>query len=275
VVALDHDFDLSRAWREGVCFLRQNQGPDAFASVCDGPPAPSKPRLFLWGDSHAADLYPGLEGRFGGTGPLAIAQYTASACPPIAGLVKADRPFCEDINDLVLRRLKTLRPDTVLLSGDWDAPAANSNPDNGVGFGQQGADALTATIRDIRRAGVRRIVVLGTAPYWPRPAAELLMKGLESHQAYVEAGLLPRRLLQNPGDARLRAAVIAGGGEYVSLIDMFCGPIYCRVATALSWRQLFFSDRAHLTKLGSAFVAGNLSLAPGSERGAVTVSAAN
>src|ERR1019366_10620782 len=43
----------------------------------------SKPLIVLWGDSHAASLYPGLKAMQDKEADFRIDQFTAAGCPPI------------------------------------------------------------------------------------------------------------------------------------------------------------------------------------------------
>jgi hypothetical protein len=104
-------------YREGTCFLRNDQDAAAFTASCVEPG--TKPLVFLWGDSHAADLYPGLQAletrrRF------RIAQFTASSCPPFVHYSPPHRPFCEALNDAVIAKLRALHPREVILSAAWE-----------------------------------------------------------------------------------------------------------------------------------------------------------
>jgi hypothetical protein len=74
-----------------------------------------KPLLFLWGDSTAATLYPGLrkaEEKF----PLRLARFATPGCAPI--LANRARPACDANNDIAFDFLKSSRPDIVPVAGD-------------------------------------------------------------------------------------------------------------------------------------------------------------
>jgi hypothetical protein len=96
-----------------LCFMEK---PGAkFSSDCieQG----DKPLLFLWGDSTAAALYPGLkkaEEKF----PFRLARFAAPGCAPI--LANRARPECDANNDLAFGFLKSSHPNIVLLQAMWD-----------------------------------------------------------------------------------------------------------------------------------------------------------
>ena len=170
-------FDYKQAYRESRCFLQPWQGARAFRVDCvDGG---TGKLLLLWGDSHAAHLYPGLvpaarERRF------RIAQLTASACPPLLDYRSSKRPKCHGINQAALAKARALRPETVVfLPRSGDSTGAST-----------GCASTVAGAAATRRCGDRR----------RRPLAELA--------ARARPGALPRgeaggpRPLPDAGEAR-------------------------------------------------------------------------
>ncbi|WP_114637288.1 SGNH hydrolase domain-containing protein [Polynucleobacter necessarius] len=57
---LTYKFETGAAWQMGNCFLTEHQQANEF-QVCGTNLDPKKPTIFLWGDSHAAHLYPGFK----------------------------------------------------------------------------------------------------------------------------------------------------------------------------------------------------------------------
>ena len=112
-------FDWHGAYREGNCFLTPEQDASTFGTCPDGHPPGSSPSLLLWGDSHAAHLFPGLAAVIGPH--VRIVQRTASLCPPLPDIDIPTRPFCRSINDAVLRTVTGERFDIVVLAALWEA----------------------------------------------------------------------------------------------------------------------------------------------------------
>jgi hypothetical protein len=95
-----------------ICFL-EPQG-SRFDSNCveQG----DKPLLFLWGDSTAAALLPGLK-QAQATMAFRLAHFAAPACAPI--MATGSNTRCDAANDLVLGFIKSSHPDIVLLHAMW------------------------------------------------------------------------------------------------------------------------------------------------------------
>jgi peptidoglycan/LPS O-acetylase OafA/YrhL len=145
--------DIFMEYRLGTCFLRRRQLATDFQKFCQSNGDVAR-GILLWGDSHAADLYPGLR-KVGADRDLPLAQYNATSCPPILGFHSAGRPNCPEINDVGMQQITRLKPGIVVLSADW--PKYESSPDMAN---------FESTIGKLREAGVTRIVMIGPVPHW-------------------------------------------------------------------------------------------------------------
>jgi peptidoglycan/LPS O-acetylase OafA/YrhL len=251
IVALDHDYSQegSIAWRDGTCFLRPDQAAGSFSDTCvDARKSPAtQPLVLIWGDSHAADLMHGfrmLEGRAG----VSLAQYTASMCAPILGLQVRERPACLAINDAVMDRVRKMKPDIVLLSAYWDYP----DPDHDRATR---AEKLLHTIEEVKAAGVPRVVLLGSAPFWTSPVPGLLAGELHRNPHQALAPELPRSLLEPHDDALLKATALEAGAVYVPIFENLCDEQGCLATTGPGWQGVVTFDQSHFTEHGSALVA--------------------
>jgi peptidoglycan/LPS O-acetylase OafA/YrhL len=114
-------FDPTSAFREDVCFL----GPEDFfaqfnKTTCLLPAphsSPLRPQYLLLGDSHAAQLYPGLASTFP---EIDLSQANTASCRPF--LTQMDqRGACGDLYRFIFGDyLKSHRPAAILLAGRWD-----------------------------------------------------------------------------------------------------------------------------------------------------------
>jgi hypothetical protein len=236
------------AYRDGTCFLGVHEGFTALASQCVDQPDGSR-LIVLWGDSHAASLYPGLRAqqRRGG---YRLAQFTASACLPIIGLASDKRPNCRAFNDFVVAELQKLSPDAVIIEAHW----ALYNADNG--WPNFDAASLRETVRTLQRMGIRRVVVMGSLPTWtiyqPRVAFEIWRERhvLEDRtREYLDPAPFA-------ADSLARAAVQGTGAVFVSPIALLCNGGGCLISTEPHAEVPVAWDNDHLSVAGSELVAG-------------------
>ncbi|MFY9853362.1 MAG: SGNH hydrolase domain-containing protein, partial [Terracidiphilus sp.] len=250
IVALDHDYvsDNSTSWREGTCFLQRHEDGRSFGGSCLDAVQGREPEplVFVWGDSHAADLIPGFR-VLQTQSRVRLAQYTAVMCAPIIGLKERAWPDCESVNDTVLDRVKTLRPDVVVLSANWN----HAEP----GLDRVAlADKLFETIESVRAAGVRRVVVLGSAPSWRESVPALLAGELRRNPDKPLPHSLPRSMLRAYDDTLLKAITLKAGAVYVPIFENLCDQTSCIVTTGPGWRDLMTFDQTHFTEHGSVLV---------------------
>ena len=115
--------DHKIAYRFKSCFLDLDQAWRDYSHECEDavkPAGDARPAVVLWGDSHAAHLYPGIRAAQQETpDSFRLLQYTASGCPPLIGYSLALRPHCKDINEHVLARIAQLKPHTIVLAAYW------------------------------------------------------------------------------------------------------------------------------------------------------------
>jgi len=251
IVALDHDYahNSSNSWREGTCFLRPDQSAVSFSDSCvdSDKTRMTQPLVLIWGDSHAADLFPGFRGVQDQPG-VRLAQFTASMCSPIIGLQIRERPACLSVNDAVLEHIKNLKPDIVVLSAYWDY----QDPDHDR---VTRAEKLLHTIELVKAAGVQKVVVLGSAPFWTMPVPGLLVGELHRNPNIPLPHSLPRHLLEAHDDTLLKATTLKGGAAYIPLFESLCDQMSCIATTGPGWEDVVTYDQSHFTDHGSMLVA--------------------
>jgi hypothetical protein len=228
-------------WRPS-CML----GPELTASAFSDEVCLDKgtgPLVFLWGDSAAATLYPGLH-KFQKDGRFRLAVFAQSACPPILDLDIPGRPNCRAGNDSVLATIARVKPRVVVLHSMWLS-------------GYDGAD-LEHTVTAIRQRVSTRIELVGPPPFWKDGLPQTYLQYYK-----LTSSLLPvysRFNLDNDGaiEDSLRAAAARLQIDYFSLRDVLCRQDGCLTRTGDDSKDLTASDWAHLTRDGSAYVAAQL-----------------
>ena len=223
-------------WRRHECIMIG--GDASFADTCidkgDGP------LVFLWGDSTAAALVPGLrdlqQKHF-----FRLAQFTISSCEPLLSSIGGS--YCEDMNRKVLAVLERDRPQTVLLEAVW-----YPTPEH--------LDGLAATIEKLRQLAIKRIVVLGRVPDWPGglPRNVFNFYRLNFHT-------LPTRIRQPEKekwyDAKMRERLEPLGATFVSAWDAMCDVAegcIVRLPDVNGRMDLSATDVIHLSEAGSAYL---------------------
>jgi len=233
-------------WRVGRCYYGPQQ-PAEFASECTPPKRPGVPLVLLWGDSHAAHLYPGLV-RIESTHSLDIAQWTAGLCPPTAIPFANEDLACPGRRATALRKLTHLNPDTILLAGAWELYLGKRQSETDI------IRSLSETIRELRKDGDQEIVVFGPGPTWNNALAIDLFRFMAANRL----NQIPERLGLQPEavwhlDAAMAAQAAALKVRYVSVLNYFCNKSGCRtMADRTKTRpDLLYRDSNHLTVSGS------------------------
>jgi peptidoglycan/LPS O-acetylase OafA/YrhL len=234
------------AWRLDRCYFHPGQNQN-FASECTPPKRAGMPRILLWGDSHAAHLYPGLvELRKGSD--FDLVQWTAAGCPPTLASWSVEQKGCQERRTWILAQMPALAPDTVIMAARWDLYLS-------LGITR---DNIVRAVGDdvvwLRSLGVQRIVVFGPGPAWNAS----LPTDLFRYMSLRRTERVPERLGTVPEsvwhlDEVLGAQAAARGAQYVSVLSWFCNPAGCRTLGDESeyHPDLLFRDQDHLTPSGS------------------------
>lgn len=237
-------YDYPRAYRTGTCFLRSDQDQSQFGACTEIAPIHGARSVYLWGDSHAAHLYPGLHAaahdRFD------LTQLTASLCPPLMDVDIAPTPHCRAINAYVFARIAAQRPDVVILAARW------------VGYDWR---KIVVTIDRLSRAGIRRVIVVGPVPMWHDSLPIALYRYFKGD--FILHRLPPRmRYGLNPGipvlDQNMADLLKGQPATYISAFQIFCNKDGCLTRTGADIDSLTAWDESHLTGAGSAFLVAHL-----------------
>lgn len=245
------------AYRVERCFLRSEQSAEAFSAECVPRNIQHQGLQLLWGDSHAAALYPGLRSAEQGaadavdaasTSVAGVAQFTAAACPPLLGVSVHENRHCAAINDSVLKQVETLRPPTVVLAAYWsryDKSYANSPL----------ATALARTVQALHARGVAQVIVVGALPQWPVAPPNLLLGAWTRDRAMPERSPAPVTSAAMAMDRVLRDAAESAGAQFISPLQLLCNGQGCRLSVQEQGQTHAIAfDETHLTAAGSRWL---------------------
>ena len=236
-------YDWSSGYRYGRCFLSGETGhPADFAAECDGDDDLSQPLVGLWGDSHAASLYPGIASLAKERG-YRVAQFATSGCPPLLDFTIANRPECVGINKDAFARLVALRPATVLLAGHW------SIYDGKGGWSLLDDALLEKTIRHLQAVGIGHIVLVGHLPTFKAGKPSI------ARNSFVAGKNDRTKMGFNdwivPHDQRIRQLAGRSGIGYFSPLELLCNERGCLISAAPDRFLPMAWDSSHLTDHGS------------------------
>jgi peptidoglycan/LPS O-acetylase OafA/YrhL len=240
----DNDYQHGVAYRYKQCMLDPAQLPAELDSQCTDSGFREAPvSMLLWGDSHAAALYPGLRSYQDQYG-FKLAQMTTAGCAPLlnarAGTVSS---HCAEKYQFALDLAHELSPSVVLLAARWD---------------EYDFQRIAATVDALRKSGARRIVVLGPLPHWNGGLPSALYRFYSRHHSVpdrMQFGL-EEDMLQV--DERLRRYSQQAGADYISALRYLCNIDGCLTRVGDAPEDLTAFDYGHLTIAGSRLLVGDL-----------------
>ncbi len=159
------EYNISKLYRTGKCFIEKL--PDE--SVYDE--CVSYKSHIIWGDSHAASIYSGLEN-------YPLSQVTASNCPPFLNKSMNITADCLKVNSYAIDFIKSNEPDSVILAANW------------VNYGSISdiSESLINTITVIKRyCPDTTIIVIGNFPHWVLPLQSQLNRTLFYNNINVDS----------------------------------------------------------------------------------------
>jgi len=236
--------------REGTCHL------DGEATRFDDCVESRRPLLFLWGDSHAAALYPGLR-NLQQRKSFGIAQFTLGTCPPILEFIDRDvegRKNCPEVNQNILDTVRSLKPEIVMLHAHWESPAYALYDPQAKQFD---VARLKKTIEAIQAAGAGRVVLIGPVPSWKWYLNDILF----IYYRWDDPGheFPPLRMNEVHGglkdiDASMRRFASDMHIEFISAADVFCNDEGCLTRLGDDYVSLTTLDMSHLTPLAAQYL---------------------
>ena len=256
-----------KSFRQGTCFLGQPTGGHEYPEMCFHPPGPAgSPRVLLFGDSHAAHLWPAFADLAASSG-IRSAQATAGACPPIFVAPPKMRPGgkqplyafdprtaitfeCHEIVKGALTEIQRDPPELIVLSARW-----SYYDSHGVNLDVE----LRRMVSALRSAG-SSVVIVGPVPEWPPILPQRLML------VYLWNGFNVPEWLHNTTydsihtlDQRLATLSQETGAEYLSLLGLLCRGSECRTRLSFGGQDsLVAFDAAHLNPPASRWIGEHL-----------------
>lgn len=218
-------YDGDAAYRGGSCFIVGQKG--TFDSARCLRATTDKPRMLLVGDSHAAHLWPGMEGVWGKQ--FNVLQATETGCRPLVSAPHGVPECREFMRRILIDWVKDNPVDVLVLAGRWSS-----------------ADLpyLKETLQAVR-PHAREVVLVGPAPQYVTALPRVLVNSGGNPQA-VRSALVDKLF---PLDDQMRAVSSNLGIRYESLLRSLCSDDACKTLAGADVPMQY--DYGHFTVEGS------------------------
>lgn len=236
LIAFDN-YDPSSSFRVGTCFLTSKANDFALFQKTEClKPSAAKPNVLIFGDSHAAALWAGLNSTYPGVHFL---QATVSGCLPDAD-AKSGLQRCRDLKAyLFTSYLPGKKLDAIILAARWKADAVGN------------VAPLAASLK----AFARRVVVVGPVVEYDITLPHVLAKALIRGQPLDEAAVQHRVPAREKLSRWFSAQRWPDGVSYLSAYDVLRSG-QCPLMDAQGVPVQF--DYGHFTSSGSACMAQHI-----------------
>jgi len=197
--------------------------------------------VFIWGDSHAQQLYSGLKKNLPSNWQiLQVASFGCVADVTVKGPSATDQ--CTQNNWFAVKSIREAKPDVVIVA---------QNRGHNI-------ESFRLIANQLMELGVKKVIFVGPTPHWTSDFPKIMIRKLwlfTPRRTYI--GINKNVLFEN---AKLQQEFKQTDTEaYANLIDFFCNKNGCltylgedRKAGLITW------DRAHLTPVASDYLAKNL-----------------
>lgn len=210
----------------------------------------------LWGDSHAAALYPGLKS-LQKDNKFSITQLTQAGCPPVFNVYKnkiVKRENCDEINEKILSISKIRKPDIILIHSAWILP--DYEVKNYAVFKRE---VRNSVIRIANENKSSKIIIVGPFPRWQEP---FVLQKLNDWRGFFskESNIASKNptLLYEADDILLEITRELKL-KYISPINDLCKNGECINTINNPPYDLITYDGAHISKSGSEFFVKKIS----------------
>lgn len=233
-IAKYEGYNGDKVYRGGTCFIVDGQGMYD-PQVCLGQDPKHDKSLLVIGDSHAAQLWPGLHQV---ATDYNVLQATKTGCRPVLSNLPVERQLpCEKFFREILTVWLPAHPvQLVVLAGRW---------------GTGDLHDLAATIVLAKRHA-QTVIVVGPVPQYASSLPRVLVRN-DAHPDRIADSAVGGPFLLDP---QMRKVVIANGAQYFSPIEHLCHGRECRTLASAGVPMQF--DYGHLTAQGSAVLAAML-----------------
>ena len=201
----------------------------------------SSAAVFIWGDSHAQALAPGLANTLPAS--VSLLQVASSGCAPklVSGNYDAEN-YCEVANVFAMGVVKREKPEVVILAQ----------------YKAQEVAKVRVIAKFLKDNGVKYIIMVGPDPSWEPPLYKIIATQYwDDTPQRISSGLdqtVFQEEIQNKKDIKTSDHFV-----YVSLLDLLCDKNGCLTYLGDDKKQGITTwDYGHLTPIASTYIAQHL-----------------
>ena len=200
-----------------------------------------KPKaIFIWGDSHAQQLYYGLNKNL--PNDWQILQVASSGChPDIGKLLNPKKHYCQKSNDFALNTIKLAKPLVVIIAQ------------------RSGHDPIKSKeiLQKLKNIGVKYVIFMGPVPLWQTDLPKIIARQLwflNSNRTFT--GIDKELLITNDS---LKIQFEKNNLIYIDLISFFCNKEGCLTRIGNNkMKDIVTYDYGHLLPIASDYLAKKL-----------------
>ena len=242
-------YNWKSGYRFGECFIYAlDEKTNKFSPTCGLLGEKNKPMLMIWGDSHSAGFFRGFE-KYGSKLGFLVSQFNASGCPPILDFFIRNRKECINSNNYVFNQIKRLKPDVLVLGANWEM--YDGSPESK--WEKLDGEKFISTLRRVKEAGVKNIVVIGQLPIYSTNQADLLKRKFlwTKVDTVTYKNFKPSAI---PADSNIRDLSLRSSVKFISPLDLLCQTSGCAISIPGDKITPLSYDYGHLTAVGSEYL---------------------
>lgn len=201
----------------------------------------SKKAIFIWGDSHAQALYPGLKNTLPSN--ISILQVASSGChPDLIESVKSGDNYCKVSNNFALMKIQKEQPDMVILAQ----------------YKGHDINKTREIVSYLRNIGIKNILVIGPDPSWEPALYKVIATKYWINTPDRISTNLNQSVMSEERDMQ-KSIKPTDNFQYVSLIKFFCNKEGCLTYLNNDKKNgIVTFDYGHFTPIASTYLAKNL-----------------
>lgn len=206
-----------------ACFVKNNSLPN---------------RVLIWGDSHAQQLYFGLQNNL--PKDWQILQVATSSCPPNTQISQPSKTsYCDQSNWFAMKTIRKTKPDVVIIGQNLGHDSNN----------------FKFIAKELKKLGVKKIIFTGPTPHWTSDLPKIILKKFWKNTPKRTYQFIDQTILAANTQLQQEAGV-SDRYTFVNLFKVFCNSEGCLTYLGHDKKTGLMSyDYGHLTPVASDYLA--------------------